>query len=242
MTHNDLPIYFHTDACQAGNYLDLHVARLGVDMMTLNGGKLYGPKQSGVLFLASHVRLSPMIVGGGQERGIRSGTENVPAAIGFAQALQLAQSSRSDASRSAATLQEAFINAFTQLVPTGVVNGSRKQRLPNNVHVTIPGADNERVLFALDERGILAAAGSACSASNDEPSHVLRAMGLTDVDAQASLRFTFGRSTTGEDVRIAVQALADAGLKLQLRSHFAAGLAASASDLDRERCLKSACC
>ncbi len=192
----ELPLYVHTDACQAGNYLDLHISRLGVDMMTLNGGKIYGPKQSGALFVASHMRLKPQIVGGGQERGLRSGTENVAGIVGFAKALELAQAARRDGAETMQQLQKRFISDVLKAVPTAVLNGSQKFRLPNNVHITIPGVDNERVLFALDEQGVIAAAGSACSASDEEPSHVLRAMGLSDMQAQASLRFTLGRATT----------------------------------------------
>jgi len=206
---NSLPLYLHTDACQAANYLDLHVSRLGVDLMTLNGGKIYGPKQSGVLYVSSRVRLQPLIRGGGQERGLRSGTENVAAAVGFAKALELAQARRHEEVRRLGELQRyAFEQCATQL-PTAVINGSTKHRLPNNLHLTLPGQDNERLLVELDERGILAAAGSACSASNEEPSHVLRAMGLSDDAAQASLRLTMGRTTTEADVEAVVYTLAE---------------------------------
>ncbi len=207
---NKLPLYLHTDACQAGNYLDLHVHRLGVDLMTLNGGKIYGPKQSGVLFAASHVQIKPLIHGGGQERGLRSGTENVAGAIGFATALELATAMRSPETKRLKKLQSHFLHLLQDsLVKKGVfVNGSLKQRLPNNVHLTIPGVDNERLLFALDEAGIQVAAGSACSASSEEPSHVLKAMGLSDAEARGSLRFTLGRGTTESDIRRTVETLA----------------------------------
>jgi len=206
---NKLPLYVHTDACQAGNYLDLHVSRLGIDLMTMNGGKIYGPKQSGALFVAGHVRLKPQIEGGGQERNIRSGTENVAQAVGFAEALALAQAARHERAEAMRGLQEYFIALLTKRIPDVLINGAKKHRLPNNVHITIPGQDNERLIFALDEKGVLAAAGSACSASDEEPSHVLRAMGVSDEDAQASLRFTMGKSTTKEDVDYTVQTLAE---------------------------------
>lgn len=206
-TENPMPLYVHTDACQAGNYLDLHVSRLGVDMMTINGGKIYGPKQSGVLFVASHVRLIPQILGGGQERNMRSGTENIAQSVGLATALHLAQANRKDAAYTMQALQHAFIDRLTQAFPAAIINGSQKRRLPNNVHCTLPGQDNERLIFALDEAGIQAAAGSACNASNEEPSHVLRAMGIAEEDAQASLRFTMGQATTVEDIERTVQTL-----------------------------------
>ena len=203
-TGNSLPIYLHTDACQAANYLDLHTARLGVDLMTLNGGKIYGPKQSGVLFIKSGTRISPLIFGGGQERGLRSGTENVAASIGFSLALNIAQENRYDEGKRMQALQQYFLEQLENKLPTVIVNGSLKKRLPNNVHITISETDNERLLIRLDEAGILAAAGSACSASSEEPSHVLRAMGVNDKAAQASLRFSMGRYTSKADIDKAV--------------------------------------
>lgn len=204
---NSRPLYFHTDAAQAAAYLDLHASRLGVDMMTINAGKIYGPKQVGALYVASNVRLNPQVMGGGQERGMRSGTENVAGVAGFAAALTLVQERRHEEGKRLQALQQLFIRLLTEALPDTVVNGSRKLRLPNNVHVTLPGADNERLIFQLDEVGILCAAGSACSADSGEPSHVLRAMGIADEDSRASLRFTMGRHTTEEHVRTAVEKL-----------------------------------
>ena len=203
-----LPLYFHTDAAQAANYLDMHAARLNVDFMTINGGKIYGPKQSGALYAHAKTHLMPQTLGGGQERGLRSGTENVAGSIGLSKAFDLAQATRHDEVRRLQELQRLFISLLEQHVPSAVLNGSRHNRLPNNVHITIPGQDNERILMALDEAGIMCAAGSACSASNEEPSHVLRAMGIVDADAQASLRFTMGRHTSEKDVRMTVDTLA----------------------------------
>jgi cysteine desulfurase len=204
---NKLPLYFHTDAAQASAYLDMHVARLGVDLMTINGGKIYGPKQSGMLFISSKVKMHPLIFGGGQERGMRSGTENVAGAVGLATALQLVQDRKDDEGLRLRQFQGLFLELLKKQIPEAIVNGSLRQRLPNNVHITIPGQDNERMLLALEERGVLAAAGSACSASDEEPSHVLRAIGLSDEDAQASLRFTMGFQTREEDVYAVVDLL-----------------------------------
>lgn len=204
---NNRPLYFHTDAAQAANYLDIHTARLGVDLMTINGGKIYGPKQTGVLFVSRHVQLKPLVYGGGQERGLRSGTENVAGCIGLAKALDIAQSSRGEEAHRLQDLQKLCISLLATQVPDAIVNGSLHHRIPNNVHITLPGTDNERVLLQLEQQDILAAAGSACSASNEEPSHVLRAMGITERDAQSSLRFTFGRQTTESDIRATVTAL-----------------------------------
>lgn len=204
---NNRPLYFHTDAAQAVNYLDIHTARLGVDLMTINGGKIYGPKGSGALFVSRHVPLKPVHSGGGQERGLRSGTENLPGCIGLAKALDIAQTHRQAEVKRLQQLQKMFIDVLRQNVPGAIINGSLKHRLPNNVHITFPGKDNERMLVELEEQGILAAAGSACSASNDEPSHVLRAMGMSDGDARASLRFTMGRQTTADDIQKTINAL-----------------------------------
>jgi cysteine desulfurase len=202
-----LPLVFHTDACQAANYLDLHVARLGVDLLTVNGGKIYGPKQSGALYVKAGLQLLPLVEGGGQERGLRSGTENVASAVGLAAALDMVQTQRHAEMARQQALQRTFLSMVAIELPQAVINGSLKWRLPNNIHLTLPGQDNERLLIRLDEAGILAAAGSACSASDEEPSHVLRAMGATDSEARASLRFTMGRSTTSAMVAKTVQLL-----------------------------------
>lgn len=206
---NSTPLYVHTDACQAGLYLDLHVSRIGIDLLTLNGGKIYGPKQSGILYIKSGTNIKPIIVGGGQEKGKRSGTENVAFTVGFAKALELAQACREDESKRLRELRNYFIQGLTTYIPASSINGSLNHRLPNNVHVTIPGIDNESVLFALDNKGVLAAAGSACSASSEEPSHVLAAMGLAISDIQSSLRFTMGKSTTKESIDSAIKTLKD---------------------------------
>lgn len=204
---NDRPLYFHVDACQAGNYLDLHISRLGVDLMTLNGGKIYGPKQSGVVYVANHVQLQPLILGGGQERGLRSGTENVAAAVGFAAALEKTQMLRYDEAARLESLQRLAFRYLAQHLPSAIVNGSKKHRLPNNLHITVPGFDNETLALQLEQAGFMVAVGSACSASSDEPSHVLKAMGLSNEAAQSSLRITMGRTTTQEDIEAFLEAL-----------------------------------
>lgn len=193
---NPLPLYFMTDATQAANYLDLHVSRLGVDLVVLNGGKVYGPKQTAVLYARA-----------GLDMHLHSGTENVPGVIGCALALELAQTSRRAETERLKKLQTLFFDLLAEKIPQAVINGSLKYRLPNNVHVTIPSEDNERLLMALDEAGIMAAAGSACMASSEELSPVLKAMNVSDADAQASLRFTMGRGTAEADVRRTVDVL-----------------------------------
>ena len=207
LSNNLTPLLLHVDASQAVNYLDIHHARLGIDLMTLNGGKIYGPKQSGILFVKSGVSLEPSILGGGQEKNLRSGTENVAASIGLAKALDIAQSSRKEEHNRLADLQKHFFKSIAAKIPSVTINGSIKSRLPNNLHITIPGVDNERLLSQLDDENIYCAAGSACSASSVEPSHVLKAMGIDDDLARSSIRLSMGRQTTKKDIDDTINAL-----------------------------------
>lgn len=204
---NLTPLYFHTDAAQATNYLDIHPDELGVDLMTLNAGKIYGPKQVGCLYVKTGTQLNGQILGGGQERNLRSGTENLAGVVGFTKALQITSEIKKSEVKRQKALQQQFFAELVAALPEAMINGSRKHRLPNNVHITLPGFDNERLLMELDERGIMCATGSACSASSDEPSHVLRAIGFSDELAQSSLRFTLGRQTKQQDISATVKAL-----------------------------------
>lgn len=205
---NQLPLYFHSDAAQAANYLDTHVARLGVDMMSLNGGKVYGPKGAGLLYAKAGTKLAPLVEGGGQEFGIRSGTENMANIAGMSSALELAAQSRAAESHRIAGLRQEFEKLLLKNIPQAVINGSAKHRLPHITSLTIEGIDNERVMMELDERGIECAVGSACSASSDQPSHVLTAIGLSEAQARATLRFSFGRFTTVQDIAKTADTLA----------------------------------
>lgn len=202
---NTLPLYMHADSCQAANYLDLHVSRLGVDMMTLNGGKIYGFKQSGCLYVSRDVRLAPLVRGGGQEAGLRSGTENPAALTAFATMLQKVQRERKGESERLQALRNALSATLSQKIPGITINGSMKHRLPNNLNLTFSGIDGERLVMQLDEFDVQTATGSACSASSDEPSHVLMALGLSPGEASASLRLTLGRQTTGAEIEKAAQ-------------------------------------
>lgn len=206
---NRLPIYLHTDSAQAGNYFDLHVARLGVDLLSLNGGKIYGPKQSGILYIKTGATLKPLIVGGGQEFGLRSGTENLAAAAGLAKALEDAALKRQDEAQRVTRLRKLFENDLAERVFGAVINGSKNRRAPHIISVTIPGTDNERLMMQLDERGIQCASGSACSASRTEDSHVLSAIGLSSSEVRSTLRFSLGRQTEETGIKKAVSILAD---------------------------------
>lgn len=204
---NRLPLYLHTDAAQAPNYLDLKTARLGVDLLTLNGGKIYGPKQSGILFVAGATRLTPLIEGGGQERSLRSGTENLPAIVGLAEALKIAQAQKAKQNAKLTALRN-FFTAELSKMPGVTINGRAKQRAPHIVSATFAGIDNERLMMELDEAGVQVAVGSACSAASVEPSPVLAAIGLTDQQARATLRFSFGRGTTKQQLTKTLRLLA----------------------------------
>jgi cysteine desulfurase len=199
-TGNGLPLIFHTDAAQAVNYLDTQPKRLGVDLMSFNGSKIYGPKQIGCLYAGSHIQLAPIIFGGGQERGYRSGTENPAYIAGFASAMDKTIKIRKIESLRLAELQRYFIGALLDNFRQASINGSLKKRLPNNVHVTFEGVDNERLIYELDENGVYAASGSACSEASEDPSHVLSAIGLSGPQAESSIRCSMGRGTEKEDI------------------------------------------
>lgn len=194
------PIYLHTDASQAPNFLDLHVDKLGVDLMTLNGGKIYGPKQSGILYVRAGVAIDPLIRGGGQEHGLRSGTENVAFAVGFAKALALAQKQRKEESHRLGELSQKAMKLMEGSIENIEFNGHPKQRIPNIISVIVHGIDGERAVMMLDEAGIQAATGSACSALSDNSSHVVRAIGRSDEEAGSTLRFSFGRTTSQDHI------------------------------------------
>ncbi|HEY5550119.1 MAG TPA: cysteine desulfurase family protein [Candidatus Saccharimonadales bacterium] len=204
---NKSSILLHTDAAQAPSYFDIHVSRLGVDLMSINGGKIYGPKQSGVLYVKAGVKLMSLIVGGGQEFNLRSGTENVAGAVGLATALRLTQMRRKNEAARLKSLRALFIRELEKDLPKTIINAPNKNASPHILSVTSPGCDNERLMIQLDEAGIQAATGSACAAANVEPSHVLSAIGLTDDEARATLRFSFGRQTTEADIHKVVKIL-----------------------------------
>jgi len=201
------PLLLHTDACQAPLTLDISVHRLGVDLLTLNAGKIYGPKQAGALFVATNTIVRPQIVGGHQQRNLRSGTESAAQAWGLAEALKLASEERLKETARLRRLQDLFCSQLLSIGHGITINGSRKKRLVSNVHITIPGEDNERLLALLDAAGICAAAGSACSAGSAVPSHVLRAIGLSDDEARSSLRFSIGRGSTEAQLEQVVKTL-----------------------------------
>ncbi|MDK2899218.1 MAG: cysteine desulfurase [Patescibacteria group bacterium] len=201
LNDNKTPIYFHSDASQGVGQIDINVARLGVDMLTMNAGKIYGPKQVGLLWVASHVRLSPQIVGGGQERGIRSGTENVAGVVGFSRALELVNDHRKYESERLAKLRDSLQMVLVNTFDKAVVSGHPKHRLAGHLHISFPGIDGERLVFILENRGIMVATGSACAANKGTRSHVLTAIGLSDELSDGSIRITLGHLSTPENIK-----------------------------------------
>ena len=194
------PPFLHTDACQAAGALDLSLSAAGVDLLTLNGSKIYGPKGVGLLYVRKGVPLSPQIVGGGQEHHRRSGTSNVPGIVGLAKALELANAEREIEATRLTSLRDAFIKKVNTELEGISLNGHPILRLPNNINLTVQGIEGEILLMRLDQAGIYASAGSACTAGNAEPSHVLLALGRSKQEAFGAVRFSLGKSTTAENL------------------------------------------
>jgi cysteine desulfurase len=203
-------IPFHTDAVQAAGWLGLNVEGLGVDALSISGHKVGAPKGVGLLFLRAGVPCEPLVHGGGQERGLRSGTENVAFAVALATALRLSESSRAAAVDHATAVRDCFIDKVLQLVPGAVLTGHRTRRLPSVASFCLPGTSGESVLLELERRDILCSSGSACAAGSDEPSEVLTAMGVERTVAQTALRFSFGSDVSAAELETAAGQLAAA--------------------------------
>lgn len=190
---------FHTDACQAAGFFELDVNKLGVDLMTINGSKIYGPKGVGVLYIKKGVAINSFVHGGGQEDGRRAGTENVAGIVGLARALELVQSEREIENQRLIKLRDKLIKGLLE-IPKVVLNGHPTKRLPNNVNVTVMDIEGEAMLLHLDEKGICASTGSACTSGSLEPSHVIIALGHPYEMAHGSMRFSLGHCNTEKDV------------------------------------------
>jgi cysteine desulfurase len=191
---------FHTDAVQAAGAVALEVDRLGVDLMSLSAHKIYGPKGVGALYVRRGTRITSIMGGGEQERELRPGTENVPGIIGFAAALELAEEMREAETARLAPLRDKLVTGVLDTIPGSRLNGAREPRIAANANFAFEGVSGETLLVKLDLLGIAASSGSACAAGSLEPSHVLRAMGLTKPLAQSALRITLGRATTERDI------------------------------------------
>ncbi|MDO8655344.1 MAG: aminotransferase class V-fold PLP-dependent enzyme, partial [bacterium] len=192
---------FHTDAVQAANFLDCNVEMLHVDLCTLSSHKIYGPKGAGILFIRKGVAIDPLLDGGSQEGGLRSGTENVAAIVGMGKALADLQSPKVQVEAVRIRhMRDQLIKSILKQVAESACTGSMAQRLPNNAHFTFAGIEGRDLVMLLDQKGIAASTGSACSERSQEPSHVLLALGMSPKEALGSLRITLGKRTTKEDI------------------------------------------
>lgn len=198
--------YFHSDACQASGVLDLDIEKLHVDLLTLNGSKIYGPKGIGMLYVRRGVKIEPLIRGGGQEKNIRSGTENVPGIVGFARALELAQAGKDEENVRLTKLRDRLSEGLLA-IPKTRLNGHPTERLPNNVNISFIDIEGEAAVLYLDAEGIYCSTGSACASTSLDPSHVILATGLSYEGAHGSLRFTLGKRTTLEDIERVIEVM-----------------------------------
>lgn len=193
-------VVFHTDAVQAAGAVAIDVREAGCDLLSLSGHKFYGPKGIGALYIHEGTRLDPLIAGGQQERGFRAGTENLPGIVGLGKAITLAAENLDRNAGHMRRMRDRLTDGLLASVPGAALNGPREERLPNNCSIRFDGIDGEALLLRLDLAGIAASAGSACTAGNQETSHVLKAIGLTEEEAGSSLRLTTGIHTTEEEV------------------------------------------
>jgi cysteine desulfurase len=212
----ETPIYLHSDASQAMSLIDVYVARLGVDMLTINSAKVYGPKGIGALYVAHGIELSPITFGGGQERGLRSGTENVASLVGFATASKLAKEHVNGNRKKYEKLSKIFKDTLIEklegkIEPTFL--GNKKHQLANFIPICFDGLDAERLIFKLEDEKIYVSTGAACAASKGEKSHVLTAIGLSDSEIAGSLRISLGALNDEENVKVAAEKIAEVVLK-----------------------------
>ncbi|MFD1211226.1 cysteine desulfurase family protein [Arthrobacter sp. GCM10027362] len=206
---------FHVDAVQAAGWLPLDVAGLGADALSLSGHKLGAPKGSGLLYLAGRLPLEPLVHGGGQERGRRSGTENVAGAVGTATALALAEAERAEAAPRLARYRDDLVRQVLDALPEAVLTGHPQDRLPGSASFCFPGTSGEAVLLELERRGIVCSSGSACHAGSDEPSAVLLAMGIDPAVAQTAVRLTLPASVQEAEVALAARSVVAAVRQVQ---------------------------
>jgi len=200
-------VLFHTDAVQAVGAVPIDVDALGIDLLSLSGHKFYGPKGTGALYIRRGTRIESLIHGGGQERGRRAGTENVPGIVGLGRAIELATADIEGHNRRIAAMRDRLIRGVLGSIPDTRLNGHPKQRLPNNANFSFRYVEGESILLLLDAHGIAASTGSACSSASLEPSHVLLAIGLPHEEAHGSLRLTLGDANTEDDVDYILEVL-----------------------------------
>lgn len=192
--------YLHIDASQAALYLNMNVEELGVDIMTLDAQKMYGPKGIGALYIRDGVSVDPIFFGGGQEGGKRSGTENVPLIVGFAKAIELANKNKAKEIKKLIKIRDYFFQEIVKIIPEVFINGHRTDRLPNNINISIPGYDGEMLVLRLDEKGVICSSSSACASGNGE-SEVVKKISNDESRSKSTLRFSMGNSTKFYDIK-----------------------------------------
>ncbi len=213
-------IVFHTDAVQAVGKIPIDLARTGVDLLSLSGHKLHGPKGIGALYIRKGTKFKPFMVGGHQEHGRRAGTENVPGIIGLGKACELAAGKLNDIDTRVRGLRDRLENALLESVPQSMVNGERANRLPNTTSIAFEYVEGEAILLMMNEHGIAASSGSACTSGSLEPSHVLRAMGIPFTAAHGSIRYSLSHYTTSEEIDFVIEKMPPIITRLRQMSPF----------------------
>jgi len=208
-------VLFHTDAVQSVGKIPVDVKRMNVNMLSLSSHKIHGPKGVGALYVQGNLAPMPLLHGGGHEKNLRSGTENIPGIVGLGKAAELAAQRMEKDRKYLTGLRDRLIRGILEGLPKSWLNGHPTQRLPHNAHFGFAGIEGEALILGLDEKGIAASTGSACSSKKSEPSHILRALGLNDVEARGSLRLTLGRENTEEEVDYAVEAVCEVVCRLR---------------------------
>lgn len=216
-------VWFHTDAVQTVGHIPTLVEALNVDMLSLSGHKLYGPKGVGALYIRRGVRLKPMLTGGGHERSMRAGTENVPGIVGLGRAAELAMAEMTSEAIRQSQLRDKLLDGVVARIPDSMVTGHRTQRLPNSASIIVKYVEGEAQLLRLDAVGVAASSGSACTSGSLDPSHVLLAMGVPVEFAHGSLRFTLGRGTTEAEIDYVLEKLPSIIEMLRAMSPFKPG-------------------
>ena len=206
--HTEYP-YFHIDACQAANYCNLDAVRLRAHLMTVNSSKCYGPKGIALLYKREGIKLQPINYGGGQERKLRSGTESVALARSFAEALTESQEMKGEESMRLETLRDFFFDTISKEIPDVIIYGDRKERLPNNINIRVPGILSEEMILRLDAKGFAVSHKSACASAETDGSYVVQALGATEKESLENVRITLGRATTKNDLSRLIDAIKD---------------------------------
>lgn len=210
--------YFHTDAVQSVGKMPVDVQKLNVDMLSMSGHKIYGPKGAGAIYIRKGTRMTSWSHGGHHERSRRAGTENVPGIVGLAKTVEIAQRDMEQQSQQMKNLTEAFYQKVTHAIPDVILNGHLEKRIPNTLNLSFKAVEGESIILSLDLKGVAVASGSACTSGTLEPSHVLSAMGISPEIAQGAIRFSFGRENTMADVDYVVGILPEIVSRLRAMS------------------------